>query len=114
MNPITPIPGQSEPAAVPKMRALVDTLESELTHLASVHQNLFNKLWNDPDSTPAENLAALGDRAGNVMALATLNVQNIAAMAPLFNKTLADYLQPEDYTPPLAFTVHDDGTVTLD
>jgi hypothetical protein len=32
----------------------------------------------------------------------------------MIGKALADYLAPEDYTPPVPYTIHDDGNVTID
>jgi len=111
--PVTPIPKEAEQAAVVAMRELVDSLEPTATSLASLHQKLFDALWNDNRYTREQALAALGTRAKSVLAIAAANVQFIQTIAPYLGKTLGNFLQPEDYTRP-ACTEHDDGTVALD
>ncbi len=115
MNPpITPIEINTAPQAVVAMAKLVDDMKEQLSKLAGTHQALMRKVWYSSDYTPAEAFDALGVRARSVMDSAAANVQYIAAQAAAFGESLGTFLQPQDYTPPVAYTEHEDGTITID
>ena len=65
----------------------------------------FKLLWGKPDQT-AEMLERMGDTAAS----------GFEAHARTVAYLLASGVQmtPEDYTPPVAYKIHEDGTVTLD
>ena len=96
-------------------QSVIDTLNAEIDHRVKVHKTLMDTVWrNQRDgATPAAILAALGTNAKLVFALADENLTNIGNCAVLVGKTRADFIADEDCIPPLAFTMHNDGTVTL-
>lgn len=71
------------------------------------HRACFGGLWNHPHATPQEILAALGPRAKEVFDLGGKLVEFIIV------NEIASFDSPSEYTPPLSYVKHDDGTVTL-
>jgi hypothetical protein len=75
----------------------VDTLE-ETTKAT------FDCIWHNPDATPAEMLAGMGTKA----------VENFTRHHAAVLALRAAGKDTSAYdTPPLAYTAHDDGTITL-
>ena len=110
---ITDIPSTPESKATVIARCIIDSLKAEMTHRASIHQNLFRTVWQNPDATPEQIFEALGSRGKSVLDVAGMNVQSLAALAPHFDgKTLADYPTTEDYTRPREYT-ESGGVITL-
>lgn len=110
---LTPPPPPSEPIARAAVRSLFDGIHQELLRRAAVHKNGFALVWRSGTHSAAEFFAEAGTEAGLFMQVAGANVAHIAAVAVMIGKTLHDYLQPEDYVPPLAYTAHADGTITI-
>jgi hypothetical protein len=102
-------------AATLAAQSVVDAINQEITHRVAVHQTCFNTVWRNerPGATPAAVLAAMGNNAKLVFAFANANLDHISQCAQLVGKTLNDFIAPQDYTPPLAFTINDDGTATI-
>lgn len=83
-------------------------LHSEgLAELANKAKRAFDLLWRNDRATPAEIAAALGPNAGACFAAHAATVQFILSRD-------ASLLAPEDYTPPVPCTLHNDGTLTID
>jgi hypothetical protein len=78
-----------------------------------MHQRIFPLVWTSDDYTPTEFFAEAGTQAVKFMRIAGENVEHIAALAAIDGKTLHDFLDPSEYTPPRAYTVHSDGTITI-
>jgi hypothetical protein len=78
-----------------------------------MHQRIFPLVWSSNDYTPVEFFAEAGTQAVKFMQIAGENVEHIAALAAIDGKTLNDFLDPSEYMPPVAYTVHEDGTITL-
>ena len=64
----------------------------------------FREFWRG-DVPPAELLERLGTNAGKAFAA------HRSAVTFLVSNGIT--LEPEDYIPPLAYTVHEDGSITL-
>ncbi len=110
--------GDSLPAvSADKLAAdsIVDTINSEIKHRVAVHTICFNTLWRNtrPGATPAAILAQLGTHAKLVFQFANENLTHIGNCAAMVGKTRADFIPDADCIPPLAFTIHEDGTATL-
>lgn len=107
-----PEPTTAEIAA----QSVVDAVNNEIMHRVAVHKVCWETIWKNerPGATPAAVLAALGPRAGLIFAFASENIDHIERCAKLVGKTRADFLSDADCIPLLPFTVHADGTVTLD
>lgn len=106
-----PEPTTAELAA----QSVVDSVNAEIVHRVKVHQTCWETIWKNtrPGATPAAVLAALGQRAALIFAFAGENIEHIDRCAKIVGKTRADFIKDEDCIPPLAFTVHADGRVTL-
>ncbi len=80
--------------------------QRQLLSLLQSTQREFDSLWHNPKATPAEQLAVRGNRA-------VAGFQLHAAAVALCQQAGIQY----DYTklvPPLEYTAHQDGTITLD
>lgn len=111
---LIPPPPPTEPIARAAVRFLFDGIHQELLRRAAIHKNGFALVWRSGTHSAAEFFAEAGTEAGLFMQVAGANVAHIAAVAVMIGKTLHDYILPEDYMPPQPYTIHDDGTVTLD
>jgi hypothetical protein len=111
--PLTPPEEPTEPTARTAVRKLFLTPHEELTRRAAIHREGFALVWRSGTHSAAEYFAEAGTDGALFMEIAGTNVVHIAAVASMIGKTLADYLAPEDYTPPVPYTVHQDGTITI-
>jgi len=108
-------PPSSAPSAAKLVaQDLVDMVNDEITRRVMSHQIGFAKIWRNEKATAAESLAELGTRAALVFAFASENIDHIDRCARMVGKKRSDFIRDEDCIPPLPFTVHADGTVTLD
>lgn len=107
---ISQIPVEEPPAHILKLNAMIVGMEEEMNRRVSVHTELFNKFWHDPDTTPQEYMTALGTRAESFFGAAAANIQSMATLATFFNKSLGDFISTEAYTPPVAIDFHSDGS----
>lgn len=107
-----PEPTSAELAA----QSIVDAVNAEIMHRIAVHRVCFDTIWKNerPGATPAAVLAKLGTKAALIFGFASENLAHIDRCAQMVGKTRADFIADADCTPPVAFTVHADGTVTLD
>ncbi|WP_395739284.1 hypothetical protein [Prosthecobacter sp.] len=96
-------------------QSIVDAVNNEIAHRVAVHRICFETLWRNPRPgvTPAAILSELGTKATLVFAFASENLDHIDRCARMVGKTRADFISDADCTPPLAFTAHADGTVTI-
>jgi len=76
----------------------------------TAQQWCFERLWRSPDATPQQILAKIGPRALEVFQRggdAITFILGVHSGRPIATMT------PDEYTPPLSYTVHGDGTITL-
>ena len=98
------------PELSPAQHALVrmqNLHRDSLLQLANACRTAFNELWRNPQATPAEMAAALGTNAGACFEAHAATVQFILSRD-------ASLLAPEDYTPPVPYTLHNNGSLTID
>lgn len=97
-------------------QSVVEAVNAEILHRVKIHEICWSTIWTNerPGATPAAVLAALGTRAALIFAFASENIDHIERVAALVGKTRADFIKDEDCVPPAAFTMHQDGRVTLD
>ena len=92
----------------------MQTLNDQLRQRIAVHKQVYDVLWNDTRATPAEILAALGTNAKTIFTVSQANKAHLTAIASLMGKTIDDLVPVKYQNPPVAITIHDDGTVTID
>lgn len=92
---------------------LLAAINEETTRRVGLHRDNFRAFWYSQEATPQQLCDKMGSSAWLFFAIASANVQHIAAVAQLGGKTLADFLQPEDYVPPQTVTINQDGTATI-
>lgn len=109
---VKPEPTAAELAA----QSVVDAVNNEITRRVNVHKVCWDTIWRNTreGATPAAVLAALGSKAVLVFSFASENLDHIDRCAKLVGKTRADFIKDADCIPPLAYTAHADGTITLD
>lgn len=107
-----PVPTNAELAA----QSVIDAVNNEITRRVNVHKVCWTTIWHNEreGATPSAVLAALGTRAALVFAFASENLEHIDRCAQIVGKTRADFISDADCIPPLAYTAHADGTITLD
>ena len=92
---------------------LLSAMNAEAERRAGIQRDSYRAFWQSDEATPQEIAAAMGAKAGLFFALASENVTHIARAAAIVGKSLSDFLQPEEYTPPVTVEYHQDGTVTI-
>ena len=92
---------------------LLHAMNAEADRRAGIQRDSYNAFWHSTEATPQQIADAMGNRAGLFFALASENVTHIARAAAVVGKTLGDFLQPNEYAPPVPITYHEDGTVTI-
>ena len=103
MNLITP------PTLTTAQEALLtmQQLNSEgLRDLAEKTKRAFALFWHNDRASREEMAAAIGTHAGAAFAAHAATVQFLLTQD-------ASLLSPADYTPPQAYTLHNDGSLTL-
>lgn len=103
MNPIVTPP---TPDAALDVALRLDRLRTDgLRQLKENTVVSFNAFWFNPDVTPAQILAKLGTNAVRAFE------DHAATVAFLLARGVE--MQPSEYTPPVAYTAHEDGTITM-
>ena len=92
---------------------LLRDINSEAVRRAGLHRDSFNAFWHSSEATPQQICQQMGPKAALFFAIASANVQHIAAVAQIAGKTLGDFLKPEEYVPPQTVTINEDGTATI-
>lgn len=77
-----------------------------LQAFANAARLAFQTFWNNPHATPQEMAAALGTNAASAFQL------HAEAVAFILNRN-PSLLAPADYTPPLPYTLHADGSLQI-
>jgi hypothetical protein len=110
---LIPPPAPDDPPARAAVRRIFSETAEELQRRIAMHQRIFPLVWSSNDYTPAEFFEEAGTQAVKFMQIAGENVEHIAALAAIDGKTLNDFLDPSEYTPPVPYTPHPDGTITI-
>ena len=92
---------------------LLQDINNEAIRRAGLHRDSFNAFWHSTEATPQQICQQMGPKAALFFAIASANVQHIAAVAQIAGKTLGDFLRPEEYVPPQTVTINEDGTATI-
>ena len=98
-NPTVISPAESVVARISERAA------EELTNLKSATVASFLDFWEDPE-TVADKLAVMGTKA-------VASFQQHARTVQFLLESGIE-MDPSEYTPPIAYTPHEDGTITLD
>lgn len=98
-NPTVPQVGE------PEVLRMTEIRNAALDNLKLTAVTTFHLLWDDAD-TRAAKLAVMGTNAVAAFEQHARTVQYLLASGV--------EMDPADYTPPAAYTAHEDGTITLD
>ena len=100
----------SEPADERAAREILQRMTQAGEDFVNAQQWCFERLWKSPDATPQQILAKIGPRALEVFQRggdAITFILGVHSGRPIAS------MEPDEYTPPSAYTVHGDGTITL-
>ena len=85
-------------------------IQSQFQQLARSGQQGFNVIWNNPNASPTDIIAALGTSAAAVFQLAGLNIQTVQAAATIGGTTPPSIPSvPAQYV----LTFNQDGSATV-
>lgn len=107
------LPTVEAPTEAPDERAAREILQRMTqagVDFVNAQQWCFDRLWKSPDATPQQILAKIGPRALEVFQRggdAITFILGVHSGRPIARMT------PDEYTPPLPYTVHQNGTITL-
>lgn len=99
-----------EPADERAAREILQRMTQAGVDFVNAQQWCFERLWKSPDATPQQILAKIGPRAVELFQRggdAITFILGVHSGRPIATIT------PDEYTPPHAYTVHGDGTITL-
>lgn len=105
--PLTP-----DPSAV-CAQAVRDLNTAAMEKLIGNFREAFGRIWHDSQVSPQEVFDQFGTSGAALFVAANATVTLISTVAASLGQTLDDYLKPEEYTPPLPYTINKDGTVTV-
>lgn len=95
--------------AADEIRAAIGELAEKMV---SSQKTIFHKLWRPESPLITQDiLDALGTDAAQLFELGGVNVQTILQLYANAEKPV---LSPDEYVPLKPYTIHEDGTVTLD
>lgn len=114
MNLIEIQPPPPAPRAEQLATNFLHTVNSALVRRVEEHRALYTSFWDDPESTPDEILAAMGDKAQLWLGAASESAEHIGRVAAMIGKTLDDFLPAEHYAPRRAFVPGEGGTATME
>jgi hypothetical protein len=84
-------------------QGLIDVINFEINRRVAVQIDSWKMLWENPNVTPPEVLAALGSNATIVFAVATENCYHIGRAAEAVGKNVSDYLPAKYLSVPDAY-----------
>ena len=98
------------PAVENKAKAIATQVDQSrsfvLNQLIRTTKETFKRVWKNSEATPQEILNEFGTNAAIIFHDHAAAVQFVLTVDPTA-------LSPEDYTPPLKYTINTDGSVTI-
>lgn len=89
-------------------------VDAECRRRIGDHCDWWAALWESPEATPAEIVAAMGSSAALFFTIASVNKQQIATVAQVLGKTTAELGVPDKCMgTPKTVTLNPDGTATI-
>jgi hypothetical protein len=89
-------------------------VDAECRRRIGNHIDWWSAIWESPEATPQEIVAAMGSSAALFFTIASVNKQQIATVAQVLKKTTAELGVPDKcMTTPQTVTLNPDGTATI-
>jgi hypothetical protein len=93
---------------------MLRNVDAECLRRIGQHCDWWSAVWESPEATPQEIVAAMGASAGLFFTIASVNKTQIATVAQVLGKTTAELGVPDKcMTTPVTVTLNSDGTATL-
>jgi hypothetical protein len=110
--PITPPPSRPEIESI--AQGELAHVNAALARRIDEHKARFVAFWRNWNHTPDSILEAMGSSAIIWLSSASESVNHIGRLASIVGKTVGDFLPSEYITPPRAFVIGSDYSVTID
>jgi len=107
---LPPVEAPVEAADDRAAREILQRMTQAGVDFVNAHQWCFERLWHSEDATPQQILAKIGPRA---LELFLRGRDGVDFATGVHNGRPIASMEPEEYTPPVAYTVHGDGTITI-
>lgn len=107
---LPPVDAPIEEADDRAAREILQRMTQAGIDFVNSHQWCFQRLWYSQDATPEQILAKIGTRA---LELFQRGGDGVEFILGVHNGRPIASMTTDEYTPPRAYTVHGDGTITL-
>lgn len=108
------IPETQPPVAERIAADMLRNVNVECLRRIGNHRDWWSAIWESPEATPQEIIAAMGTSAALFFTIASVNKQQIATVAAVLKKTTADLGVPDKCMgTPMTVTLNPDGTATI-
>lgn len=108
------IPETKPPVAETIAADMLRLVDAECRRRIGNHADWWSAVWESPEATPQEIIAAMGTSAALFFTIASVNKQQIATVAAVLKKTTAELGVPDKcMTTPQTVTLNPDGTATI-
>ena len=93
---------------------MLRNVDAECLRRIGQHCDWWSAIWESDEATPQQIITAMGSSAALFFTIASVNKTQIATVAQVLGKTIAELGVPEKcMSTPVTVTLHDDGTATL-
>ena len=93
---------------------MLRNVDAECLRRIGQHCDWWSAIWESDEATPQQIITAMGSSAALFFAIASVNKTQIATVAQVLGKTIAELGVPDKcMSTPVTVTVNSDGTATL-
>ena len=108
------LPETAPPVAERIAADMLRLVDAECRRRIGDNADWWSAVWESPEATPQEIVAAMGASAGLFFTIASVNKTQIATVAQVLGKTTAELGVPDKcMTTAVTVTLNSDGTATL-
>lgn len=108
------VPETTPPVAERIAADMLRLIDAECRRRIGNHVDWWSAIWESPEATPEEIIAAMNGSAALFFTIATVNKQQIATVAQVLGKTTAELGVPDKCMgTPKTVTLNPDGTATI-
>lgn len=112
---IFPVIPETQPPVAERIAAdMLRLVDAECRRRIGDHADWWAAVWESPEATASEIVAAMGSAAALFFTIASVNKQQIATVAHVLGKTTAELGVPDKcMSTPQTVTLNPDGTATI-
>jgi hypothetical protein len=115
MTTIFPVIPDTQPPVAERIAAdMLRLVDAECRRRIGDHCDWWSAIWESPEATPEEIVAAMSGSAALFFTIASVNKQQIATAAQVLGKTTVELGVPDKCMgTPKTVTLHSNGTATI-